>query len=464
MRLQRRVLGYLAAAAIASCVLTVGVGVVLVRHQIAKQRLSTLEAQADLVAAVGGVPGRAHARRSRLSGRQRPPAAARSPGAGCGAGRAPVRGRRPGHGRRRRQVADLRGAAHADRRDRADPPGERSFLRVAAVHGEPPAGRTRRRATRRGAVVPARPSPHPPDRRAVGGDPPAGARARPGSRCRSTERTSSPTSARPSTRCRTSCPRAREAQGRFLESVSHELRTPLDVDPRLCGGARGGGDPAGRVGAGDRGRGRSARAARRRPARPRAVRPFRASRSPASPSIWPASSSRRSSVISRALGTCGVELSGAGDARRLGARRPRPDPPGRLEPDRERAAGDAVGRVGGGQRRGRRNHRPRHRPGPRPRGHPAGVRALLPVRAVSQRAAGRLRARPRDRPGARRRRWAAASRRRRAAGGGAAVHDPAAVYTGALRSARCCPTFRLTRWSALSTVLQSHPIRRPTSS
>ena len=57
MRLQRRVLGYLAAAAIASCVLTVGVGVVLVRHQIAKQRLSTLEAQANLVAAVGGVPG-----------------------------------------------------------------------------------------------------------------------------------------------------------------------------------------------------------------------------------------------------------------------------------------------------------------------------------------------------------------------------------------------------------------------
>ena len=57
MRLQRRVLGYLAAAAIASCVLTVGVGVVLVRHQIAKQRLSTLEAQADLVATAGGPTG-----------------------------------------------------------------------------------------------------------------------------------------------------------------------------------------------------------------------------------------------------------------------------------------------------------------------------------------------------------------------------------------------------------------------
>jgi len=57
MKLQRRVLGYLAAAAIASCVLTVGVGVALLRHQIAKQRLSTLEAQANLVAAVGGAPG-----------------------------------------------------------------------------------------------------------------------------------------------------------------------------------------------------------------------------------------------------------------------------------------------------------------------------------------------------------------------------------------------------------------------
>lgn len=56
MTLQRRVLAYLALAAIASCALTVAVGVVLVRHQIASQRLSALEAQADLVAAVGGPP------------------------------------------------------------------------------------------------------------------------------------------------------------------------------------------------------------------------------------------------------------------------------------------------------------------------------------------------------------------------------------------------------------------------
>ena len=57
MRLQRRVLGYLAAAAVASCVLTVVVGAVLVRRQIGRQRLATLEAQVALVAAVGGPPG-----------------------------------------------------------------------------------------------------------------------------------------------------------------------------------------------------------------------------------------------------------------------------------------------------------------------------------------------------------------------------------------------------------------------
>jgi len=56
MRLQRRVLAYLALAAIASCALTVAVGVVLVRRQVASQRLTALEAQADLAAAVGGPP------------------------------------------------------------------------------------------------------------------------------------------------------------------------------------------------------------------------------------------------------------------------------------------------------------------------------------------------------------------------------------------------------------------------
>ncbi len=57
MTLQRRVLGYLALAAVASCALTVGVAVVLVRHRISAQRLSTLQSQADVLALVGGAPG-----------------------------------------------------------------------------------------------------------------------------------------------------------------------------------------------------------------------------------------------------------------------------------------------------------------------------------------------------------------------------------------------------------------------
>jgi two-component system OmpR family sensor kinase len=55
--LQRRVLGYLALAAIVSCALTVGVAAILVRHRIATQRMTALESQAALVAVVGGAPG-----------------------------------------------------------------------------------------------------------------------------------------------------------------------------------------------------------------------------------------------------------------------------------------------------------------------------------------------------------------------------------------------------------------------
>ena len=51
MTLRRRLLAYLALAAVASCALTVAVAVVLVRHRIASQRMSTLEAQANVVAA-----------------------------------------------------------------------------------------------------------------------------------------------------------------------------------------------------------------------------------------------------------------------------------------------------------------------------------------------------------------------------------------------------------------------------
>jgi signal transduction histidine kinase len=54
--LRRRVLGYLALAAIASCALTVTVAALLVRHRVASQRMTALETQANLVAAVGGAP------------------------------------------------------------------------------------------------------------------------------------------------------------------------------------------------------------------------------------------------------------------------------------------------------------------------------------------------------------------------------------------------------------------------
>lgn len=57
MTLRKRVLAYLSLAAIASCLLTVGVAVVLVRHQIARQRWSTLETQANSAAVAHGASG-----------------------------------------------------------------------------------------------------------------------------------------------------------------------------------------------------------------------------------------------------------------------------------------------------------------------------------------------------------------------------------------------------------------------
>jgi two-component system sensor histidine kinase BaeS len=50
-------LAYLALAAVASCALTVGVAVVLVRHRLASQREGNLQAQANVLALAGGAPG-----------------------------------------------------------------------------------------------------------------------------------------------------------------------------------------------------------------------------------------------------------------------------------------------------------------------------------------------------------------------------------------------------------------------
>ncbi len=57
MRLRHRLLGYFALTAIACCALTVGIGVLLVRHQISSQRMNALQVQADELAAFGGAPG-----------------------------------------------------------------------------------------------------------------------------------------------------------------------------------------------------------------------------------------------------------------------------------------------------------------------------------------------------------------------------------------------------------------------
>jgi signal transduction histidine kinase len=57
MSLRSRMLAYLSLVAIASCALTVAVGIVLVRHRIADQRLTQLRNQATVLALVGGAPG-----------------------------------------------------------------------------------------------------------------------------------------------------------------------------------------------------------------------------------------------------------------------------------------------------------------------------------------------------------------------------------------------------------------------
>jgi signal transduction histidine kinase len=55
--LRRRVLAYVALAAVASCALTVVVAVALVRHRVATQQMATLERQTDVVATIGDAPG-----------------------------------------------------------------------------------------------------------------------------------------------------------------------------------------------------------------------------------------------------------------------------------------------------------------------------------------------------------------------------------------------------------------------
>jgi two-component system, OmpR family, sensor kinase len=226
MRLQRRVLGYLAAAAIASCLLTVGVGVVLVRHQIAKQRLFTLEAQADLVAAVGGVPGAltpgdhvyrvGSGRPRRLGPRAQAVVLDALPSAGAGQGTVDVAGRSLIYAARRTPTGEIVLIRPANVAFSEWRPFMGSLLlaglggvllavvlsyllarRLTRPIGELSAATRRLAQGEAGVAVPV----HGEDELADLGT--------------SFNEMSDELS------------RAREAQGRFLESVSHELRTPL---------------------------------------------------------------------------------------------------------------------------------------------------------------------------------------------------------------------------------------------
>ena len=134
--LSRRVLAYVAAAAIACCALTVAVAVVLVRRRIAAQQLTALERQADAgLRSSAGAPGALRAGRPRLR-------VGSTDARGCsdrsarpgGAGRDPARramsegtvdGRRPSTPLRR--AVDRAGA------DGAHPRGLAGVRRVATV-------------------------------------------------------------------------------------------------------------------------------------------------------------------------------------------------------------------------------------------------------------------------------------------------------------------------------------------
>jgi two-component system, OmpR family, sensor kinase len=97
MTLQRRVLAYLALAAVASCALTVAVAIVLVRHRVEAQRDTTLRAQVSFLAPVDEAAGVhvfrvAHGHGVAL-GRRRAAAVERAIPAGDGLGTITVDGR-----------------------------------------------------------------------------------------------------------------------------------------------------------------------------------------------------------------------------------------------------------------------------------------------------------------------------------------------------------------------------------
>ncbi len=166
--LRRRVLAYVALAAIASCALTTAVAVVLVRHKIADQRVTALETQANVLSVVGGAPGALTAgdhvyRVGSGKPRRVRPAIGR---AVVGRDRDSRRLRGNHHGGRAR--AALRGPDHPTGTGGAHPQRSSGVRRVAAVPGQPRHRRAGRSRAGGGPVLPAgaaAAAPHRPARR-----------------------------------------------------------------------------------------------------------------------------------------------------------------------------------------------------------------------------------------------------------------------------------------------------------
>ncbi|MGI8714413.1 MAG: sensor histidine kinase [Solirubrobacteraceae bacterium] len=226
MTLRRRVLGYLALAAVTSCALTVGVAVVLVRHKLATQRLTNLQAQANVLSLVGGAPGALtagdHVYRVG-TGKPRPlrprvvaAVLAALPSTGDGQGAVSLRGRSLIYAARRTangRVVLVRGARLAFSE-------WRPFLISLALAGLGGAALAAmlswllaRRLTRPiGALASA-------TERVAAGEPGVEVPVQGEDELAGLGRSFNAMSAE--------LGRARESQRRFLESVSHELKTPL---------------------------------------------------------------------------------------------------------------------------------------------------------------------------------------------------------------------------------------------
>ena len=363
MTLRRRVLGYLALAAIASCALTVGVAVVLVRHKLATQRTANLEAQANVLALAGGAPGALTAgdhvyrvgagKPKRVRPRVARLVLSALPTTGDGQGTFSLAGRSLIYAARRTangRVVLIRGAKLAFSE-------WRPFLVSLVLAGLGGAALAAllslllaRRLTRPIGELAAA------TERVAAGEPGVQVPVEGEDELAGLGRSFNAMSAE--------LGRANESQRRFLESVSHELKTPLTS---IRGYAE----------ALQEGAVRPSRAGGWSPPRPTGwsawcstcliwrVWAARTSRSRATRSISAAVSAtavQRHQPRARELG---LQLTAQPtDDSGLGNRRRGPAAAGDVEPDRERAAPDARGRSGDRQRARRGDRGLRHRPRP----------------------------------------------------------------------------------------------------